>query len=101
MYRRAISIIAAGIGATALSAQAPPVTPPAVAARQQAAHMLRQIRNSNPQEQPAMCSIPLLEARVTKNLERMPTLRPPAGPDSIDHMPRVKLPAPPCQEEKR
>ena len=111
MYRRAISIIAAGIGAMALSAQTPPprfpgvpqftVTPPAAAARQQAARMLRQLLKSNPQEQPAMCSIPLLEARVTKNVERMPTLRPPAEPDSIDHLPLVKLPAPPCQEEKR
>jgi hypothetical protein len=31
----------------------------------------------------------------------MPVLRPRAEPDNIDHMPSVKLPAPPCKEEKR
>ena len=111
MYRRAIGIITAGIWATALSAQTPPlrfpgvpqftVTPPAEPARQEATRALRQLLKSYGQEEAAMCSIPLLEARVEKNVERMPTLRPRAEPDNIDPMPFVKLPAPPCQEEKR
>ena len=87
MYRRAMSMIAAGIWAMALSAQAPP----AAAARQE---------SCSPEEM-AVCSIPLTEAHVTKNVERMPTLRPRAEPDNIDPMPSVKLPAPPCKEEKR
>jgi hypothetical protein len=111
MYRRAIGIITAGIWATALSAQTPPlrlpgvpqftVTPPARAASEEAKRALRQLLKSYNQEETAMCSIPLLEARVDKKVERMPTLRPPAEPDSIDRMPLVKLPAPPCKEEKR
>jgi len=36
---------------------------------------------------------------VAKNVDQMPVLRPRAG--SIDHMSSVKLPAPPCQEDKR
>jgi hypothetical protein len=111
MYRRATSMIAAGIWAITLSAQTPPlqfpgapqfnVTPPATAARREAARAMRQLLKSYSPEAKALCSIPLLEARVAQNVERMPTLRPPAGPDSIDHMPFVKLPAPPCKEEKR
>ena len=97
MYRRAMSMIAAGIWAMALSAQAPP----AAAARQEATRAMRQLLKSYSPEEMAVCSIPLTEAHVTKNVERMPTLRPRAEPDNIDHMPSVKLPAPPCQEEKR
>jgi hypothetical protein len=111
MYRRASSMIAAGIWAMALSAQTPPlrfpgvpqftVTPPPAAARQEATRALRQLLKSYSQEEAAMCSIPLLEAPVEKNAERMPVLRPRAEPDNIDDMPSVKLPAPPCKEEKR
>ena len=111
MYRRAIGIVAAGIWATASSAQTPPVrlpgvpqfilTPPARAAGEEAKRALRQVLKSYNQEEAPVCSIPLLEARVEKNAERMPALRPRADPDNIDHMPSVKLPAPPCQEEKR
>jgi hypothetical protein len=46
-----------------------------------------------------VCSIPLRVMPVSKNLEQMPVLRPPA--DKIDNMPSAKLPAPPCDEEKR
>ena len=97
MYRRAIGTIAAGIWAMAVSAQ----TPPAEAARQEAPRTLRQLLKSSSPEEAPVCSIPLLEARVTKDAERMPTFRPRAEPDNIDHMPSVKLPAPPCKEEKR
>jgi hypothetical protein len=97
MYRRAVGMIAAGIWAMALSAQAPP----AAAARQEATRAMRQLLKSYSPEEMAVCSIPLTEARVTKNVERMPTLRPRAEPDNIDPMPSVKLPAPPCKEEKR
>ena len=111
MYRRAIGIVAAGIWAMALSAQTPPlrlpgvpqfiVTPPARAASEDAKRALRQLLKSYSQEEAAMCSIPMLEAPVEKNAERMPVLRPRAEPDNIDDMPSVKLPAPPCKEEKR
>jgi hypothetical protein len=111
MYRRAIGIVAAGIWATALSAQTPQlrlpgvpqfiVTPPARAASEEATRALRQLLKSSSPEEAPVCSIPLLEARVTKDAERMPTFRPRAEPDNIDHMPSVKLPAPPCKEEKR
>jgi hypothetical protein len=109
MYCRAISMMAAGIWAMALSAQTPPwrfpgvpqftVTPQAPVVRPEIQGALRQLLKSDSPEKTGVCSIPLLEVPVAKNVERMPTFRPRAEP--IDHMPSVKLPAPPCQEEKR
>ena len=112
MYRRAIGMSATGIWAIALCAQTPPpqpgevqlqvtVNPPAPAVIPKTLRMPRLIPRDYSQKEQAVCSIPLLEVPVTKNVERMPTLLPSAGPDNIDHMPTVKLPAPPCQGEKR
>jgi len=47
-----------------------------------------------------VCSIPLREVPVAKGVDRMPKLVPPAGEENIDHMPMVKLPAPPCSMEE-
>jgi hypothetical protein len=49
-------------------------------------------------EHPSVCSIPLTEVPVAKNVEPMPILRP---PKPVEPMPMVPLPAPPCKEEKR
>ena len=99
MYRRAIGMGATGIWAIALCAQTPPQE--FRDARAKTARLVPQILKLEVQEGKAVCSIPLLEVPVTKNVERMPTLLPSAGPDNIDHMPTVTVPAPPCQEEKR
>ena len=109
MYCRAISMMAAGIWAMALSAQTPPwrfpgvpqftVTPQAPVVRPKTAVVLRQLLKSYGRENPAVCSIPLLQVPVAGNVEQMPVLRPRA--DNIDNMPSVKLPAPPCQEEEK
>jgi hypothetical protein len=109
MYCRAFSMIAAGIWAMALSAQTPPwrfpgvpqftLMPQARAVRPEIQGALRQLLKSDSPEKTAVCSIPLLEAPVAKNVERIPTFRPRV--DNIDHMPLVKLPAPPCQEEEK
>ncbi len=108
MYCRATSMITAGIWAMALSAQTPPsqstVMPQAPLVRPETERALRELVKKYNQDQTAVCSIPLLEAPAAKNVERMPTLRPRAEPensDKMDRMPSVKLPAPPCQEEKR
>ena len=108
MYCRATSMIAAGIWAMALSAQTPPpqstVMPQAPLVRPETERALRELVKKYNQDQTAVCSIPLLEAPAAKNVERMPTLRPrtePENSDKMDRMPSVKLPAPPCQEEKR
>jgi hypothetical protein len=92
----------------ALSAQsAPPrftVVPQAPVVRPETERALRELVKSHSQEETAVCSIPLREVLVAKNVERMPTFRPraePDNPDKMDHMPSVKLPAPPCKEEKR
>ena len=108
MYCRATSIIAAAIWATAVSAQtAPPrfIAPPRFpglaqfTVTTQPPYVLRQFFKSHGPEKPAVCSIPLLQVPPTKNVEQMPVLRPRA--DNIDNMPSVKLPAPPCEEDKR
>src|ERR1039458_4594499 len=109
MYCRAISMMAAGIGPMALSAQTPPwrfpgvpqftVTPQAPVVRPELQGALRQLLKSDSPEKTGVCSIPLLEVSVAKNVERMRPLGQRAAP--IAHMPSVKLPAPPCQEEKR
>jgi hypothetical protein len=109
MYCRATSMIVAGISAMALSAQTPPqrfpgvpqfsVTPHAPVVSPATDRALRQLLQSYSPEKTGVCSIPLLELAVAKNVEQIPTVRPRA--ESIDHMPTVKLPAPPCNEEKR
>jgi len=102
MYSRVTIMIAAAFWAMALSAQTPPLRFPGVpqfTVTPQAPLVLRQVLKVPSLEKAAVCSIPLLEVPVPKNLEQMPTLRPPA--DNIDHMPMVKLPAPPCEEDKR
>ena len=111
MYYRVTSMMAAGIWAMALSAQTAPrrfpgvpqftVMPRAPVVRPETEGGLRQLLKSYSREKTAVCSIPLLEVRVANNVERMPTIRPRAEPENIDHMPMVKLPAPPCKEEKR
>ncbi|HTQ54844.1 MAG TPA: hypothetical protein VMI94_10310 [Bryobacteraceae bacterium] len=106
MFRK-ISILTAGLGI--LSAQSVPapwrLAPPAPAVRARAGNALRELfRLRNPPDQPAVCSIPLLTVPIPKNIDPMPQLAPPAKPersDTMDRMPMVKLPAPPCQEEKR
>jgi hypothetical protein len=70
-----------------------------VAPRPATERVLRQFLKSYSPEETAVCSIPLRQVPVAKDVERMPALRPRA--DNIDHMPSVKLPAPPCEEEKR
>jgi len=126
MYCRAMSMVAAGIWAMVLSAQtAPPrfpglpqftVMPQAPAVRPETESDLREfmkkywkvgkVHGIGPEavlgigpENTAVCSIPLLQVPPTKNVEQMPVLRPRA--DNIDNMPSVKLPAPPCEEDKR
>jgi hypothetical protein len=101
--------MAAGVWAMALPAQTLPQqfpgmpqftqTPKPRAVRPETARFPRQTLQLHVVEEPAVCSIALLEAPVTKNLEQMPVLRPRA--DNIDNMPLAKMPAPPCEEENR
>jgi hypothetical protein len=98
MYYRATSLIAAGIWATALSAQTPTAAPQAPVIRSEAERALRELAKKFSQGETAACSIPLREVPIAKNVERTPTIRP---NENIDHMPMAKLPAPPCQEENR
>lgn len=99
------SILTAGLWATALSAQtAPPqatVIPQPPAARQKTERAWRNFVKKFSQEKTTVCSIPLLAVPLGKNVSRMPTLRPPVEPENLYRMPQVKLPAPPCQEERR
>ena len=109
MYRLATSMLAAGVWSLALSAQtAPPqrfpgvpqftAAPPAPVVRPETERALRDlVKKYNPGET-AVCSIPLLEVPVAKDVEQMPILLPSA--DNIDHI-SVKPPAPPCEENKR
>jgi hypothetical protein len=110
---RVSSALMAGIWATALSAQTPPSFFPAPqrlpgvpqftemprAPAFQTDATLRELLKGYSPGKTGVCSIPLRVAPVPKNLEQMPVMRPPA--DKIDSMPAVKLPAPPCDEEKR
>ena len=123
MHLRATSMMTAGIWAMALPAQVPPQladpAPPAPAVRPETKNPLREFMKRygqlqrSPQDaalrmglrepHPAgtgVCSIPLLEAPLTKDIARMPVLRPRSA-DEIGRMPFVKLPAPPCGEEQR
>jgi hypothetical protein len=59
--------------------------------------LLELVKNYRP-DKSAACSIPLTEVPVAKNVKPMPTLRP---RKSVEPMPLVPLPAPPCKEEKR
>ncbi|HUE24045.1 MAG TPA: hypothetical protein VMQ86_20360 [Bryobacteraceae bacterium] len=108
MYCRATILVVAGTWATALSAQTPPprfpgvpqftLTPQARAASAETQAALRQFLKNYSLEEAIVCSIPLLQVPVPKNLEPMPVRRPPA--DLIDNMPVVS-PAPACREENR
>jgi len=110
MSSRATIVAAVGMWAMALSAQTPPLllrfpgvpqftaAPKAPVTRAKTVGVVRELGKYEPGET-AVCSIPLREVPVANNVERMPVWRPPAEP--IDHMPLVKLPAPPCQEDKR
>jgi hypothetical protein len=109
MYFRATSLILAGIGAMALSAQTPPparspeapqliVAPQAPAIRAETERALRELLKKYSQGETGVCSIPLRAVAGSKDVERMPAIRP---DENIDRMPAVKLPAPPCEEEKR
>jgi len=119
MYFRATNILTAGIWAMTLPAQVPLVTPlPSAPVRPETKDALREFmkkygqmaqpENIRPAQEPqrlapdqtGVCSIPLLEAEVTKKTARMPVLRPRPA-DETDHMPFVRLPAPPCGEERR
>jgi hypothetical protein len=95
---RATIVAAAGMCAAALSAQTPAAAPQAPVIRPETERALREMVKKYSQGEAAVCAIPLREVPVAKNVERMPTI--PPG-EHVDHMPSVKLPAPPCQEDKR
>jgi hypothetical protein len=97
MDRPATGLMAASIWAATLSAQtAPPVVNPLTEAA------LRELVTKCSQGETAFCSIPLREVPVATFVEQMPVLQMRAGDVSkMDKMPSVKLPAPPCQEDKR
>ena len=95
-------ILAAGVWASALSPQTVPQSPAGIPEapllRPETEPALRELmKKFNPQKA-NVCSIPLLEVPIPKNIERMPVLRP---PDNLERMPQVKVPAPPCKEDKR
>lgn len=48
------------------------------------------------QQEAKVCAIPLTEVPVSKKLERMPVVRPPAV--DIDPLIQAKVPAPPCNQ---
>jgi hypothetical protein len=100
------SILSAGIWAGTLSAQSvqpePTIIPQAPAVRPEAKRALRQwMKKFGQQSEAAVCSIPLLEVLIAKDIDRMPHFKPRDEPENIDRMPPVKMPAPPCKEEKR
>jgi len=104
MIRRATSILSAAGWAITLSAQEvqpkPAVLPEAPVLRPETERLLRQYLKKRSQPKPAVCSIPLVEVPIQKNVARMPNVLPPAPPEEIDRM-QVEVPAPPCEEEKR
>ena len=106
MFWSATSILSAGVCAAALSAQTvqPEVSviPQAPAVRPQTGRELRQwMKNFGQQNEAAVCSIPLLQVPIAKDVDRMPHFQPRDEPEGTDRMPLVKMPAPPCKEEKR
>jgi hypothetical protein len=92
----------AGLCAAAAFAQTQPdvrTIVPSPGARAGVARTLRQFMKDARPTQAAMCSIPLTEVPIPRNMHsRMKILRPPAP---VEPMPSVPLPAPPCKEEKR
>jgi hypothetical protein len=115
MYRLATSIVAAGACAMALPAQTAPqfvgppqkfprvaqfaIMPPAPAGRQGTVRAVRELGTKFDRAETAVCSIPLLEVPAAKNVEQMPTLRPHV--ENVSRIPSVKVPARPCNEERR
>jgi hypothetical protein len=100
------SILIAGLWATSLSAQEAPSTRPGALPRpERVKAVLHGVLKPPAQpEEATACSIPLREVTVAKENDPMPKLPAPVTPDNsenVDHMPMVRLPAPPCQEEKR
>jgi hypothetical protein len=100
------SILSAGIWAGTLSAQSvqpePTIIPQAPAVRPEAKRARRQwMKKFGQRNEAAVCSIPLLQIPIPKDIDRMPYFRPRDEPDNIDRVPSVKVPAPPCKEEKR
>jgi hypothetical protein len=93
MYCRATTIVAAGIWATALFAQAPPRVR-AVRPEEAAMRQLKMYRGG----EKGVCSSALRETPVPRNLEEMPVLRPRV--DHLEPMPVAKMPAAPCKEDK-
>ena len=95
-------ILAAGVWASALSPQTTPPPPVADAEspmlRPETEPALRELMKKLGTQKTNVCSIPLLEVPISKNVERMPVFRP---PDNLERMPQVKVPAPPCKEDKR
>ena len=81
------------------------VAPPWPGTRPDTARALRELMRKYSRDtqysQANVCSIPLTEVPVAKDMPRMPAFRPRAEPEGIDRMPSVSLPAPPCREEKR
>ena len=99
----ATGVAAAWLWAMAASAQTPPpgnVAPPWPGARPDATQALRKFMKDNRLNivTTTVCSIPLIEVPVSKNVERMPVMRPRKAAGTVRTVP---LPAPPCKEEQR
>jgi len=94
-----IGILAAAAWVAALCGQELPAPKrlPEVKLKPSLAIKMRDILQSASEPNNVRCAIRLLEVPVNKKVEPMPVERPPA---TIDNM-QVKVPAPPCPEEKR
>ena len=105
MIWRAATMFSAAAFVTTLFGQTAPelptVLPEPRTFRPEAQRALREYMKKYSQEKPGVCSIPLLEVPVSKNVAKMPNVLPPAPHDEAVRMPSVKVPAPPCKEEKR
>jgi hypothetical protein len=106
MFWNAIRLLAVAVCAGAVSAQNGlqqlTEVPAAPALKPNVERMLRELMKKNGMKNEAtVCSIPLLEVRVSNNVDPMPNFKPRAEPDTIDNMPSLKVPAPPCKGEKR
>ena len=109
MFFRATILAAAGMRATALSAQTPPpmplpdvpqfTVPPAVRVVNPETVAMRKLLKMYSEEETGVCFIALLTVPVPENLGQMPVLRTRA--DNLELMPLAKMPAPPCKEDRR
>jgi hypothetical protein len=92
---------AALLWALAASAQIPPdvkPAPPPPEVRADPERSPRLFMRNDRSNEAAVCAIPLSRVPVSKNLPRMPIVRP---RKAVEPMPFVKLPAPPCKETGR